>query len=216
MQRLNITTATNTPRVIPTPFTKGAYMNANGYATTLDAAMMKQPAAPLGSNGAPLSGLSFDFGGVLDAAAQVLPDAWQKAGQDVIDTVAEPVKELAKTISPELYAKLDAAAQAEIDKARSGLGLPPVNPERTATASTPTQQVTTGTTPRTTTRTFGLRKVANIYGYGSAAVGAVGGWWWTGRGEMKKSTPKRVGVSLVLSVLCGVAGGYAGHRFAGA
>lgn len=193
-------------------------MNENGYATTLDAAMMKQPGAPVGSNGAPLSGLSFDFGGVLDAAAQVLPDSWQKAGQDVIDTVTEPVKELAKTISPELYAKLDAAAQAEIDKARSGMGLPAVNPERSAGSSTPTQQIIPGTTTRTTSRTgaFGVRSVANIYGYGSAAVGAVGGWWWTGRGEMKKSTPKRVGVTLVLSVLCGVAGGYAGHRFAGA
>ncbi|MBU3742579.1 MAG: hypothetical protein FGM24_09895 [Candidatus Kapabacteria bacterium] len=193
-------------------------MMTNGYATTLDAAMMKQ--SPMPVMGPTLSGLSFDIGGALDAAAQILPDSWQKAGQEVIDSVTEPVKEVAKTISPELYAKLDRAAQAEIDKARSSMGLPPVNPESSATA---TGSTTAGGGTTTTTRTtgstrsaFSVRRIANTYGYGSAAVGAIGGWWWTGRGDMKKSTGKRIGVSLIISALAGVAGGFAGYKLAGA
>ncbi|MBS1562369.1 MAG: hypothetical protein JSS89_12250 [Bacteroidetes bacterium] len=162
----------------------------------------------------------FDIGSILSTAANILPDGVQAAGQSVIDTVLDPVKDMAKSISPELYATLDRAAQKQIDDARSAAGLPPVNPESVRTATAPSGSTPVATTPNGAGRSTAaagattasgksfVQRVTTPWGYGGAVVGAVGGWFWTGRGEMKKSTGKRVGVSLLIGALTGVATGF--------
>ncbi|HLP29552.1 MAG TPA: hypothetical protein VK147_12990 [Candidatus Didemnitutus sp.] len=199
----------------------------NGYANTLTP-------APVSAKGIPrtmrtgLSGLGFDFGSILKIGADLIPDSIQKTGQDVLDTVLAPAVEAAKAISPEAYAMLDKAAQEQIDKVRSEVGLPPVNPEnaqgssgaQTAPGTLPSRS--SGSQPAAgsqaanggagSSKTVGqhIGRVANPFGLGGFVVAGGGMWWWTGRGQMKAKTGKRVALSLLVATLTGAATGYVG------
>lgn len=157
-----------------------------------------------------LSDLAFDFNSALNIAQDVIPDGWQKTGQDIIDAAKAPAAELVKSISPELYATLDAEAQKAIDKARSDIGLPAV--KAPATTQTTTQQKSGSTVATTATGVvnkvtdFGKRNMAPIIG--GVAGGAVtyvvsGRIAWT-----KKSTARRVGVTFIGAGLGWLAGGF--------
>lgn len=176
-----------------------------GTITTLDAVLKPTPAK--------LN--DFDIGSILSTAAGILPDGVQAAGQGIIDSALGPVKELAKSISPELYKTLDKAAQQQIDSARQAAGLPPVNPEAAVPSKGSSASAVSAGTDRSATaassatppsKTF-VSRLVNPYGYGGAAVGLVGGWYWTGRGDLKKSTGKRIGVTLLIGVATGIASG---------
>ncbi len=193
-------------------------MMSNMYAASLRGAANAGPM--------PLSGLGFDVGSVLETAAAVLPDAWQEAGQDVLDTVTAPVRDLAKTISPEAYAALDAIAQKQIDAARRELGLPAVNPGTAGGA--PTTQPGSGAGGDTTSsggapdgRSIGgnvgtaLDHARNVYGYVGVGVGLLGGWWMSGHigkgKERMRPTGRRVAAALMMGVGVGLAAGIAGN-----
>lgn len=197
----------------------------NGYSNTL------MP-APVSAKGIPrtmrtgLSGLGFDFGSILKIGADLIPDSIQKTGQDVLDTVLAPAIEAAKAISPEAYAMLDKAAQEQIDKVRSEVGLPPVNPENAqgtgaaqSGSSVPSRSGSqaagasrASSNPSTPSKTVGqhIGRVANPFGLGGFVVAGGGMWWWTGRGQMKAKTGKRVALSLLVATLTGAATGYVG------
>lgn len=208
-------------------------MMANMYATSVNGATGMGPL--------PLSGLGFDVGSVLETAAGVLPDAWQEAGQDVLDTVTAPVRELAKTISPDAYAALDAIAQEQIDAARRGLGLPALNPSAAAAqggTSTPGTQPGTSTAGGDTTATTpsvpegqsigsnvgtALDHARNVYGYVGVGVGLLGGWYVSGRlqrgkrgmrGKGNRGTGKRVAAALMMGAGVGLMAGMAGDAIA--
>lgn len=181
----------------------------------------------------PLSGLGFDVGSVLETAAAVLPDAWQEAGQDVLDTVTAPVRDLAKTISPEAYAALDAIAQGQIDAARRELGLPALSPTAAATGSgapaTPPPQRGGDTTSTTSPDPGGgsvgmnvgtaLDHARNTYGYVGVGLGLLGGWWMSGHMLRSKGagkgrrggTGRRIAVTLMMGVGVGLTAGIAGN-----
>lgn len=196
-------------------------MMSNMYAASLQGATS---AGPL-----PLSGLGFDVGSVLETAAGVLPDAWQEAGQEVLDAVTAPVRDLAKTISPEAYAALDAIAQKQIDAARRELGLPAVTGGGAAQAPTTQPGSARGgdtTSPGVVPEGMSigsnvgtsLDHARNIYGYVGLGAGLLGGWWMSGHlgtgSRRTRPAGKRIAVTLMMGAGVGLMAGIAGSAIA--